>query len=182
MTASTVKGIEITNIESSPITPLDRKVHGTPLRVSIAKIEAATTSIDEINDTILLCAIPSNAVIVGIFLKNDDLDSHACPLLAADVGLFYSGIGGNQKKNGKASGDVVLATAFGTAVTTLRAANVTWQELTNEAQNIDNYATEAWAAGGLSSDPGGILYVGLKVTAAAATAAAGGIVMRVDYR
>lgn len=182
MTASTVKGVEITNIESSPITPLDRKTFNNSLKVSVAKIEAATTSLDEAADIILLCPIPSNAIVDGVYIKNDDLDAHACPTLAADVGLYYSGIGGLQSAQGKVSGDAVDVDAFASAVTTLRAANVTWQELTNEAQNIDNYRTEAWSAGGLTSDPGGFFYVGIKLTAVSATPAAGGIVMKVEYR
>jgi hypothetical protein len=41
---------------------------------------------------------------------------------------------------------------------------------------------EAWSVAGLTADPGGIFYVGLAVgTNAAATAAAGDIVVRVDY-
>jgi hypothetical protein len=183
MTATTVKGIEITNIEASPITPLDRKSYDNELKVSIAKLEVATTSIDETADVMLLCPIPSHAIVDGVYIKNDDLDSHACPTLAVDIGLYYSGKGTKQVLEGRASGDEINVDGFASAVTTLQAANVTWQEVTNEALNIDNYATEAWSGpGGLSADPGGFFYIGAKVTTVAATAAAGGFIMKVEYR
>lgn len=180
--ATTVKGTEITNIESSPITAIDRRTYNHSAKISIAGISAATTSIDETADVILLCPVPAGSIIDGVYIKNDDLDSNGTPTLAADVGLYYSGIGGTQEFDGNTSGTEIDVDAFGSAVTTLQAANVTWTEVTNEAGDITNYNKEAWEVGGLSTNPGGFFYVGLKITTAAATAAAGDIVMKVEYR
>lgn len=183
MTASTVKGVQITAIETSPIVLSDRGVNGgEPLKIAIGSKAVATTSIDETNDIILLAPVPSSAVIHSITILNDDLDSHSTPALAVDVGIYYSGIGGDQKKNSKVSGDAVDVDAIGTAITTLQSANVTPVDITFETRDIVDFGKQLWEIGGLTSDCGGLLYIGLKVTTAAATAAAGDIVMRVIYR
>lgn len=181
MAATTVKGTEITNIESDPITATDRRLDG-PLHSSVGAKEVATNSIDETNDVILVTKVPSDCIIDGVYIKNDDLDSNVTPTLAVDVGVYYSGIGGTQAFDGNTSGTELDVNLFATAVTTLQAANVTWTEVTNEAQNIDNYNKELWEAAGLTEDPGGYFYIGTKVTTAAATAAAGGLVIKADYR
>ena len=181
MTVSTVKGEQITNIETNPIIAIDRRLDSVGIRSNKDSIEVATTSIDEVGDIILLCKIPSNCLIDNISIKCDDLDAHACPTLAADIGLYYSGI--NNKLAGviKESGDVIDADCFATADISLQAAKTSWTEVTNEVLNIDNYDKEAWEIGGLASDPGGIFYLGITITTVAATAAAGTIVAKVDF-
>ena len=179
MVATTVKSENVTNIEAAAITALDRK-RGR-LKILIDQDAIATTSIDEANDLMLFGPIPSNAVITDVKIKNDDLDSNGTPTLAVNVGLYYSGIGGNQLKNGNTSGTVIDADCFASAATTLQAANVTWASLRCEADDIVDIKKEAWEVGGLSSDPGGHLYVGIAVTTGAATAAAGDIVVCVEY-
>jgi hypothetical protein len=178
MTISTVKSEAVTNIESNPITALDRK---TGTLTSIVDQDAIpTTSLDETGDKMLFCPIPSNAVILDVLLLNDDLDS-AGPALAADIGLYYSGIGGTQYLNGNTSGVVVDADCFTSAGTTLQAAVTTWTSVRYEAANITTADQEAWEIAGLAADPGGLFYVGITVTTPATTAAAGDIVVRVDY-
>lgn len=179
MTASTIKSENVTNIEATPITALDRKAG--ELKVHIDQDAIPTTSIDEVNDIMLFCPIPSNAVILDVELLCDDLDSNACPTLAVDVGLYYSGIGGTQLANGNTSGTAVDVDVFASAYTTLQAAKTIWTSVRFEADNIIDVKKEAWEAGGLTSDPGGLFFVGLKVTTQAATAAAGDIVMKVSY-
>lgn len=179
MTASTVKSENVTNIEASPISALDRK--SGRIKTVIDQDAIATTSIDEAGDLMLFGPIPSNAVILDVLLLNDDLDSHATPTLVTDIGLAYSGIGGNQARTGKTSGTAVDVDVFTTADTTLQAAKTTWTSVRFEADNIVDVKKEAWEAGGLTADPGGLFYISLYVETAAATAAAGDIVVRVDY-
>lgn len=179
MTVSTVKSVNLTNLTAAPRVLLSNKIGA--VKVCIDKIELATTSIDEIGDIITIGSIPSNAIIKSIKVYNDDLDSHGTPLLAADVGLYYTGIGGNQKKDGNVFGTVVDADCFATAITTLQAANVLGVEVMNEVKNIDDITKEAWEIGGLTVDCGGLLALGLTVTAVAATAAAGGVTIVIEY-
>ena len=179
MTASTVKSENVTNIEATPIVVLDKKKG--EIKTIIDQDAIATTSIDEVNDVMLFAPIPSNSVILDVLLLNDDLDSNGSPALAVNVGLYYSGIGEKQIKNGNTSGTVIDADCFASAATTLQAANTTWTSVRFEADDIVDVKKEAWEVAGLTTDPGGILYVGLIVTTVAATAAAGDIVVRVDY-
>jgi hypothetical protein len=179
MAAGTKKSDNITNIEASPIVILDKKI-GIVKRL-IDEVELAVTNIDDIGDIILFGPLPSNAVVSSIKLFNDDLDTNSTPTLAADVGVYYSGIGNIVAGQPKASGVVVDADCIGTAITTLQAANVSGTELRFEAANIDTIDKELWEVAGLTADCGGDLYIGLTLTAAAATGAAGGVKMVVDY-
>lgn len=177
MTASTVKSEAVTLVEAGSV--VDRKKGR--LKTIVDQDAIATTSIDETGDVMLFCPIPSNAVILDLAVLCDDLDSNGTPALAADVGLYYSGIGGEQYKTGKTSGTVIDADCFASAVTTLQAAVVNWTSLRFEAANITTADQEAWEVAGLTADPGGLFYVGITVTTAAATAAAGDIVVKVEY-
>lgn len=161
----TVKKSEnITNVEASVL--LDKKI--AVQKVVIDKVALATTDIDA-SDIIHMGPIPSNAVITSIKLFNDDLDSNGSPTLAANVGLYY------------ADGTVISAACIATAITTLQASNVVGAEVRFEAANITTVDSEAWALGGLSVDPGGMFYVSLTISNAAATAAAGDVVMVIEY-
>lgn len=177
MTATTVKSENVTNIEASPITVLDKK--SGLLKTQIDQDEIAITSVDEAGDTMLFCPIPSDCVVLDVLILNDALDDVAD--LAADVGLYYSGKGGDQVTDGRTSGDVIDVDCFASAVTTLQAAVTTWTSLRFEADDIVDVKKEAWEVAGLSSDPGGLFYVGIAITTPAATDAAGSIVLRVDY-
>lgn len=179
MTATTVKAEGVTNIEASPITVLDRK--GGIVKTVIDQDAVATTSIDEASDITLFAPIPSNAVILDLLVVNDDLDSNGTPALEGDWGIYYSGIGGTQKENGNTSGTVVDANCFSDADTGLQAAVTAWESKRFDTANITTADQEAWEVAGLSADPGGLFYIGFTVGTAAATAAAGDVVVRVDY-
>lgn len=179
MAAGTVKSTIVTNLEASPVVTRDRRNNG-HVRAVVDQVEVATTNIDDIGDIILTAPIPSNARVRRVVIRNEDLDSHSTPTLAVDVGLYYSGIG--HKDRTKTSGNVVDADCFASAVTTLQAANLAGTDVRVEATDtIDECLMEAWEAAGLTEDCEGVLYVGLTVTAAAATGAAGRVVVEVDY-
>lgn len=176
MTASTVKSTNITNIEANPMVTIDERIGN--LRVVMDHIAVATTSVDEIDDIILLGPIPSNSTLVDIEVMNDVLDSDG--VLAFDVGLYYSGKG-SQSSTAQASGVEIDDNCIATAATTLGAANTAWATLRYEAANITSLAQQAYELGGLSVDPGGLFYIGLKVTTAATTAVAGDVVVKISY-
>jgi len=175
MAAGTLKSVNVTNIESSPITVLEKKARKE--LVVVDKVAVATGNTDDVGDVILFGPIPSNAVIKDIKVLNDDLDAHATPTLAVDIGLHYSGVGAGQVALGKVSGNAVDADCFATAATVLQTASVTGNSVRFEADDIVDITKEAWEVGGLSADPGGMFWIGMTVTAAAATGAAGDIVV-----
>jgi hypothetical protein len=178
MAAGTKKSVNVTDITASPITVLNKK-YRKAVRV-IDQVAVAVTNIDDVGDIILFGPIPSNAVISELIVFCDDLDAHATPTLAVDVGLRYSGIGSGQVDAGKASGDVVDVDCIATAATTLQAAVTLGTRIRFEADDIVNISKEAWEVGGLATDPGGLLWLSMTVTTAAATGAAGDIVVVMD--
>lgn len=173
----TVKSENITNLETLPGSFLDRKVG--VIKTVIDQRAVATADINEVGDVILFGPLPSNAILLDVEVMCDDLDSNGTPTLAHDVGLFYSGIGSGQRT--QTSGTVISAGCIGTAVNIAQAARTSFFSVGYEARDIINIKKEAWEVAGLTSDPGGFLYVGLTATAAAATAAAGDIVMKITY-
>lgn len=179
MTATTVYSENATVITTVPLTPLHKK--DGVLKIAYDQDAVATTSIDETGDVTCLCPIPSNAVILDVLFLNDDLDSNGSPALAADIGLYYTGIGGTQAFDGNTKGTVIDADCFGSAVTTFQAANTTWASVRFEADDIVDVKKEAWEVAGLTADPGGYFFIGITVTTAAATAAAGDVVCKVEY-
>ncbi len=173
----TKKSVNVTAIETSPLVHLHGKRGG--LEGVVDTVELATTDIDSAsNDVILLMPLKSSDRLFRFEIFSDDLDSNVSPALAYDIGLYYSGVGNGQMALGKVSGDVVDADCIGTAVTVGQAASTTGGELRFEAADIADIGKTLWELGGLSSDPGGVFYIGLDITTAAATAAAGTLTVR----
>lgn len=177
--AEVKKSENVNNIESDPIEALHRK-RGQK-KVVIDQAALVSADLDEAGDKSLYGPIPSNAVLTEVAILNDDLDSDGTPALAVDVGLAYSGIGGKQNFEGRSSGDIIDADALASASDALQAANVKWESVRFEADDIVDVKKEAWEVAGLSEDPGGLFYIALSVTTAAATAAAGDVVVKVEY-
>jgi len=163
------KSDEITNTEASPQVFNNVAVSGGRIRVATGAIALETGDLDN-DDEIRLAKLPSNAVIHKIGFKNDDLDSDVTPTLTANVGVFEAGGTGIKDED-----------AFATAITTFQSANTTWQYIENEAKDINEVGQALWEDGALSADPGGLLEVGIKLSAAAATAAAGDLSYLIEY-
>lgn len=178
MAAATTKSENVTIVEGSEDLGLDKK-QGRLLSF-IDQDSLATTATDDAGDITLFCPIPSDLVILDVLILSDDLDSNGTPTLEGDWGLYYSGIGGDQKKDGNTSGTVIDANCFADADTNLQSATTTWTSVRFATDNIVDVKKEAWEVAGLTSDPGGIFYVGFTVGTGAATGAAGDVVVRVD--
>lgn len=156
-----------TTIEAQPQLLLNR-YHNGGLRVAAHTVEVATTSLDEVDDRVMLLALPGSARIIDLVLFNDDLDSNGSPLLTVDFGLFY-GDGVIGQDVGTAIDDDCLATA----ITTLQAANTLGVRIGYEVCDIAKIGKPLWEIAGLTKDPGGLIYIGMSVAAVAGTAAAG---------
>lgn len=165
----------ITTLKSENVTALEAGTVITSIgdNMIVDKVAVPTTSMDDVGDIILMGPFRSSDRIVRLGFMNDAL---AASGLAYNVGVYYSGIGGNQKKLGKTSGTVVDADNIGTAVA-FSTARVVLGDLRFEADDIVNINKELWEVAGLTSDPGGVLYIGLTCSTVATTPAAGDIVM-----
>lgn len=168
MTATTVT--MTTTVEAAPQLQFNRQ-HGGGLKVFANTVEMATTSLDETDDRVMVLALPGNARLIDLVIYNDDLDSNGSPALTMDIGLFYG-----DGVTGQTAGTAIDDDCFATAITTLQAANTAGVRVGYEALNIDKIGKPLWEIGGLTRDPG-MVYIGLSVGTAAATAAAGTVTM-----
>lgn len=179
MAASTVSSSIVTNRLATPPTYNNPAEQGSGEAKRLAgSVAVATTSIDETSDVIILCEVPGHARITSIKLFNDDLDSNGSPTLVVDLGIF------KDVDAAGTSATVVDADAYmdGSAAgdTTLQAANTAGVEMAFKTRNINVMGQTVAEDGGESvhNDP---RYLGLTVTAVAATAAAGDISWVVEY-
>ncbi len=175
---ATEKSANVTNVEASPIVIIDRKKGR--IKTHVDQLAVSSGGVGDVGDILLFCPIPSNAVIFAVLVMNDDLDAGG-PTLEGDWGLYYSGIGGTQSEDGNTSGTVIDANAFEDADTALQAAVTTWNSKRFTTADITGVEDEAFTIGGLTTDPGGLFYIGFTVGTAATTDAAGDVVVRVDY-
>jgi hypothetical protein len=173
---ATAKGVEITNLDTTPRTLLESASGGGTVKVFMDTIAAATTDIDD-DDIILLAEVPSNAKILSIKIFNDDLDSGGLPALATDVGVYNGPI----KTSSYAANAVIDRDCYATASAVLQAAVLTGTEVAFEVRNVNAIANFVWEDAGLSADPGVPLRIALTMETVAATAAAGDITMQVTY-
>lgn len=169
MTAATTKSASITGFDSVPVTLETGGEYGNKLRVRTETKELATTETDDVGDIIKMIRVGSRERIISCIVYNDDLDSHATPTLAADVGFYRSD-----------TGAVVDAAGLASAITTLQAANTLGVNVVFEAHDIADIGKMAWQLAGLSADPGVPLDIALTITTAAATGAAGTLSMKVE--
>ena len=173
MAASTVVGSLVSGLYAVPQTVIGGgKAHANCFEY-VVTAEIATTSIDEIADIVLLCPVQWSDRITSITIFNDDLDAHATPTLAVDVGLYRV-----DANTGTVT--TITAAAYASAITTLQAANTTGVEIAFEARNIDTIGQTVLTDGSLTSIvANSVPVIGFKVTAAAATAAAGTVTLRI---
>ena len=170
---ATAKGVEITRLDTTPRTLLEKGSVGT-VKVFMDTIVAATTDIDD-DDIILLGEVPSNAKILSIKVFNDDLDSGSG--LATDVGVYNGPI----KTSSYAANAEIDRDAYATASAVLQAAVLTGTEVAFEVRNVNAISNYVWEDAGLSSDPGVPLRIALTIETVAGTAVEGDITMQVTY-
>ena len=178
MTATTVQNTRVSNLIAMPQGVIGRGMHASPVLAITVSQSVATTSIDESADIVLFTEVPWNAYIKSIKVFNDDLDSHSTPALAVDIGLY------NMTKDGTVT--VLDADAYASAITTLQAANLTGVEVAFESTVKDIDATDTakrvFEDAGLTAEPAdGFCLLGMTVTTAAGTAAAGDVKFVIEY-
>ena len=170
---ATAKGVEITRLDTTPRTLLEKGSVGT-VKVFMDTIAAETTDIDD-DDIILLAEVPSNAKILSIKLFNDALDGGSN--LANDVGVYNGPIATSSY----AANAVIDRDAYATASAVLQAAVLTGTEVAFEVRNVNAISNYVWEDAGLSSDPGVPLRIALTIETVAGTAVEGDITMQVTY-
>lgn len=149
--------------------------------------EAITAGELEAADNVLFdIKMPSNAILSSIEVLNDDLDSNGTPTLTLDVGLaavekFISTTSSTETVH---AADAVLdADLFVDGSAELQSANVTWTQLDYDTATYgaDDVEKPLWELLGYDFDPRTEFRVVVTFAAAAATAAAGDLALKVKY-
>jgi hypothetical protein len=130
--------------------------------------------------------IPSNAILSEILMYNDDLDSNACPTLAFDIGLYATAkfISTTSSTDTTHAADAVLdADLFVDGDTTAQAATTKLTSLALDSGTCgpDDLYKSMWELLGYDNDPRTEFGVVITAATAAATAAAGDMVLVVRY-
>ncbi len=189
MTASTVKSGKISNgLDALPRVVQDSRGLGGLLHLAVDTVEAATTSLDEAGDVILMLPLPSHALLSSLRIYNDDLDSGGTSG-AVDIGIYNGPEAFNDTDSGKtayAAYAVIDQDGLATAITTLTAANTAGVEVRFEAGaavhgDIADINKALWEVLGLASDPNRTFVVGITVTTQMTTPVAGTISLAAQY-
>ena len=119
MTASaqTIKSVNVTNLDTTPISVLDAHNVG-KLNSMQDYYTVALTDIDYVGDLILLGPIDSNAIITSIkIFVSTALDTNGSKTLAHNIGFYYSGKNNIVSGVAQTEGTAVSATAIASAST-----------------------------------------------------------------
>lgn len=184
MAGETVKTTELTNIEAGQ--KADSKLTRGNM-VSAKDYRAVAAGELEAADVILTAIdIPSNAIVEDILVYNDDLDSNGTPTLALDVGLaasekFTSTTSSTDTIH--AENEILDADLFVDGATTLQAATTKFTSLDFDATTFgpDDAHKELWEVLGYDENPKTDFRIALTMATAAATGAAGDLIIKVVY-
>ena len=184
MAGETTKSANLTNTQAG--TKRESRYGRGRLLVASDVDAIAAGELEAADVTLLDIEIPSNAIVAEIAVYNDDLDSNCTPTLAADVGLFavedFTSVTSSTAT--KHAADAVLdADAYVDGATDLQAATTKWTALAFDSATFgpDDAEKMAWEVLGYDEDPHTRFRVGVTFAAAAATAAAGDLGVRVKY-
>lgn len=146
----------------------------------------AAGELEAADRTIMSIDVPSNAILTGVFICNDALDSNGTPTLTVDVGAsaaqdFKSVTSGTTSKH--VEDDLLDADLYVDGSTEAQSANTSWTRLAFDAatKGPDKAAQKVWEDLGYDEDPHVDIRISVTFAAAAATAAAGDLGLMVEY-
>lgn len=166
MAVVTTKSAAITNRDATPKVLNMARTTGAPLLRSAGLVAVANG--DSIGSKLIVCSIPSNAIVSDVKLTTADIGTTG----TTDVGIY---------KNTADGGAVVDADFFGSAVS-LSGGALAKSSVVHEAASAYLYTDmqePLWQALGLTADPNLIYDVVLTLTAA--SDAAGTVLVEVEY-
>jgi len=177
---ASTKSVNVTLLDNDPRDLLESGSAVGKHRVFMDTVAVAAADFDADGDIVYLAEVPSGSKIASIKIYNDDLDSGTDT--APNVGLYNGGTKFTTSGGTTYAADGLIdEDAYGSAITTLQAANTAGVELAFEARNINAINNYVWEDCGLSEDPKVPLRIALTQTATVAGAAAGDISVVVTY-
>lgn len=181
MAADSVKSTSITNLDASPVAAntAGKGAEG-DLRELSDYAAATAAGLADTTSKYKVIRLPSNCKLKRMrVVTTDQLDSNASATLAVDVGAYYSD-STTDGTQGSLQGTAIDVNCFAAAADFGHAAS--GDDIDGlSAFSVANRMKELWDALGLSSDPGGFIDVVVAVETAAATGAAGDIMVSADF-
>lgn len=161
----TTKSAAITNRDATPRVLNNARVTGAPIMRAAGLVAVANG--DDIASKLIVCSIPSNAIVSDVKVTTADIGT----TMTGDIGLYRTTADG---------GAVVDADLFASAISFKDGALAKSSQVNESASNPYTAAEKpVWEALGLTSDPG-VLY-DVVITLTAASDAAGTILLEVEY-
>ena len=171
--------VESPSIVSSKVGSFDDSISSELGTIVTKKRMALTTANIALNNVLILEKIPVTCIPDVVKIYNDALDSNGSPALAFSAGLYFRNVDGSYSVAN--TGDDTAFAAAGQ--TTLQTANTAGVDLVDVAGNFKHAATMGNRIVDFNSDTTHrFFYVGLKITTAAGTAAAGNLGWDIRYQ
>jgi hypothetical protein len=178
------KGVNATAIDTND--PFDFLAPGNVGGNLHQSMDVRACAADDLNadgDAVILAQVPSNARITSIILYNDDLDSGTDS--SVNIGVYNGNVQFNDTDASAtlyAADAIIDEDAYAANQTLLQTLTVSGSELAfNKAGRRLAPLQSVWEDAGLTSDPGVPLRIAVTQTATVSSAAAGDIVMVVQY-
>lgn len=186
MPAITKKAVNVTLLDADPKLMLEAGSVGGKMRVFTDTIFLETANTGDALDRWVMAELPSNSKILSIKFYNDEIDAHATPTLAYNLGIYNGPIPFDNDGTAVAAGGVVDVDAYASALlagatTGLGAVNTIGEEVSFEARNITAIGNFMWEDCGLLVDPNVPLRIAVTLTTGAATHADGDLTIVVTY-
>ena len=150
-------------------TPNNIANDGARMRTKSGNIALATGDLDA-NDVIMLCGVPTGAVVLSIEIANDDLEG-ATPVSTFDLGI-YSGAADTAETKDE--------NVYATLVIQLQAASA-FVDLAHEARGIELTGQKVFEDAGDATDPDSEYFIGIAIVTTPTNKVAGDLAFKVTY-
>ncbi len=150
-------------------TPRNVVNDGGRIHTKNGNVAVAVADLDA-NDIIMLFGIPTGAVILELWIGNDDLEG-ATPISTFNLGVYKNA--NDTSENGDEN-------VYATLVTQLQAASA-FVDLAFEQRGIELNGQQVFADAGDASDPDSEYFVGIQIVTSATNKVAGDIAFKCVY-
>jgi len=151
-------------------------------RVQVGDIAVSTAAQNAVGSQIILAQVTHKSIIDGILISNTDMDTNGTPTLAFNLGLYTYDFRNDTFTAASDVNSSSLAACFASASTQLQAA-ATLTELAGSASNVRVCGKMAIRVADLIGDenvnPDVGYFIGMAISTASATAAAGTVSFRI---
>lgn len=137
---------------------------------SVNGIVALATGDLDANDIVMLCGIPTGAVLLKLLLANDDLEG-ATPVSTFNVGIY------KKDDDTSENGDEDV---YSTLSTQLQAASA-FVDHAFEARGIEKNGQKVFADAGDAVDPNDEYFIGVQIVTTPTNKVAGDLAFQVEY-